>query len=221
MKSDQSPIKGGLDPDRWIDDHGDYLFRYAMFRLRNREAAEDAVQESLLAAVQAHNQYQHRSSERTWLVGILRHKIVDHLRRSNRYLAIETDDEADFEAVCFQMEGKFTGHWRAEYAPTQNLRCDEILEQKDFLMTLDRCLRVLPQRMATVFVLKEIDGLSCEEICESLNLSKSNLWVLLHRARLQLRHLLEKEWLAAKPAAASVKASEKVPSRSGELSAVA
>lgn len=217
MKSDQSPIQNGLDPDRWIDDHGDYLFRYAMFRLRNREAAEDAVQESLLAAVQAHNQYQHRSSERTWLVGILRHKIVDHLRRSNRYLAIETDGEADFEAVCFQMEGKFTGHWRAEYAPTQNLRCDEILEQKDFLMTLDRCLRVLPQRMATVFVLKEIDGLSCEEICESLNLSKSNLWVLLHRARLQLRHLLEKEWLAA-TATASVKESEKVPRRSRALS---
>lgn len=219
MKSNEAPTQSGLDPDRWIDDHGDYLFRYAMFRLRNREAAEDAVQEALLAAVQSHDQYQHRSSERTWLVGILRHKIVDHLRRSNRYTTLDTEGEGDFETVCFQTEGKFSGHWRSAYAPAPNsLRSDEMLEQKDFLLTLDRCLEVLPERMAAVFILKEIDGLSCEEICDSLSITKSNLWVLLHRARLQLRHLLEKEWLNAKPATTSVRAREILSTNSIELS---
>jgi|ERR1700752_61544 len=219
MTSKDTPLQSGLDPDRWIDDHGDYLFRYAMFRLRNREAAEDAVQEALLAAVQSHDQYQYRSSERTWLVGILRHKIVDHLRRSNRYAAVDFEGESDFESVCFDSQGNFPGHWNPAYAPTNSLRCDELVEQKDFLLTLNRCLGVLPERMATVFILKEIDELSSEEICESLNLSKSNLWVLLHRARLQLRHLLEKEWLNARPAA-SVKSPEIVPHQSRSLSAV-
>lgn len=214
MKSNQAPIETGLDPDRWIDDHGDYLFRYAMFRLRNREAAEDAVQESLLAAVQSHSQYQRRSSERTWLVGILRHKIVDHLRRSSRYEALDLESEGDFESLCFEAQGKYSGHWRAGYAPAQELRCDEMVEQKDFMLTLDRCLRALPERMATVFILKEIDGLSCEEICESLSLTKSNLWVLLHRARLQLRHLLEKEWLNAKPSTTNVRSTQTLPRRS-------
>lgn len=221
MKSDNTPLPTDLDPERWVDDHGDYMFRYAMFRLRNREAAEDAVQESLLAAVQAQDQYQNRSSERTWLVGILRHKIVDHMRRSNRYAAIDFEGEGEFESLCFQSEGKFTGHWRSGYAPTSgNLRCDELVEQKDFLNTLDRCLAVLPERMATVFILKEIDGLSCEEICASLNLSKANVWVLLHRARLQLRHLIEKEWLNARPAGANLKSQPAISRKSSPLSAV-
>jgi RNA polymerase sigma-70 factor (ECF subfamily) len=221
MKSNQAPMQTGLDPTRWIDDHGDYLFRYAMFRLRNRDAAEDAVQESLLAAVQSHEQYQHRSSERTWLVGILRHKIVDHLRRGNRYAAIDLETENDFETVCFETQGKYSGHWRAGYAPSLNtLSCDARVQQKDFFSTLERCLRVLPERMATVFILKEIDGLSCDEICESLSLTKSNLWVLLHRARLQLRHLLEREWLSAASATANVRSSERVPRKSESLSAV-
>lgn len=222
MKTYPSPTKTGLDPDRWIDDHGDYLFRYAMFRLRNREAAEDAVQETLLAAVQSHEQYEHRSSERTWLVGILRHKIVDHLRRNNRYAAIDLEAEGQFESLCFEAQGRFSGHWRTGYAPTGNsLSCDELVEQKDFMLTLERCLRALPERMATAFILKEIDGLSSDEICESLNLSKANLWVLLHRTRLQLRHLVEKEWLSARSSAAStVTTTSMMPPKSGSLSAV-
>lgn len=222
MKTCLSPSNASLDPDRWIDDHGDYLFRYAMFRLRNREAAEDAVQESLLAAVQSHEQYEHRSSERTWLVGILRHKIVDQLRSNYRYSAYDLEAGSHFESLCFEAEGKFGGHWRSGYAPTvNNLRCDEMVEQKDFLLTLDRCLRALPERMATAFILKEIDGLSSDEICESLNLSKANLWVLLHRTRLQLRHLVEKEWLSANsPAASTVTTTSMMPPKSKSLSAV-
>jgi RNA polymerase sigma-70 factor (ECF subfamily) len=222
MKTNEAPRQAGLDPDRWIDDHGDYLFRYAMFRLRNREAAEDAVQEALLAAVQSHHSYQGRSSERTWLVAILRNKIVDHLRLSNRYAGIDFESEASFESLCFETEGKYAGHWRADHAPTlTGFQCDQMVAEKDFFATLDRCLRELPDRMATVFILKEIDGLSGDEICESLKLTKSNLWVLLHRARLQLRHLLEREWLSAKPAVAAMKASASMPRTSGSFSAVA
>lgn len=218
MSSNEAPTPTGIDPDRWIEDHGDHLFRYAMFRLRDREAAEDAVQETLLAAMQSQGQYQRRSSERTWLIAILRHKIVDHLRRSSRYLSLELESEADFESLCFEAEGKFKGHWRGAFAPAAEFRCDEIVEEKDFLATLDRCLRALPERMATVFILKEIDGLSCDEICQSLNLTKSNLWVLLHRARLQLRHSLEKHWLSTQ-ADARVRSPGKVQRATATLSA--
>ena len=202
MKSNHAPTKSDCDPEVWIDEHGDYLFRYAMFRLRSRHAAEDVVQETLLAAIQSHHRYEQRSSERTWLVAILRNKIVDHIRRNIRYTEMDFESEANFESLCFESEGKSRGHWRAGFAPTLSAAsCDQLVEQKDFLATLDRCLTALPERMATVFVLKEIDGLSCDEICDSLKLTKSNLWVLLHRARLQLRHSLEHEWQNRRPEA--------------------
>ena len=135
---------------------------------------------------------------------------------------MDIDSESDFESLCFATQGQSTGHWQAGYAPTMNnLSCDLMVEQKDFLLTLEQCLRVLPERMATVFIRKEIDGLSCEEICQSLNLSKSNLWVLLHRARLQLRHLLEKEWLSAKPSAIPLSKATSLSHSTGSLAAVA
>ncbi len=89
MKTNEAPKKVAVDPSKWIDDHGDYLFRYALFRLRDPGAAEDVVQETLLAAVKSHQRFEQRSAERTWLVGILKHKIVDQLRLMNRYAALD------------------------------------------------------------------------------------------------------------------------------------
>ena len=201
MTTNKAPQNTAVDPGRWIDDHGDYLFRYALMRLRNREAAEDVVQEALLAAVQSHHQYKHRSSERTWLIGILKHKIIDQLRSRNRYAALDLlETENGFESLCFESQGKMAGSWRVDYAPALwNVPSQNVVEQKEFFQTLERCLSAIPARMATAFILKEIDGLSCDEICESLNLTKSNLCVLLHRARLQLRHSLEREWFNIQP----------------------
>ncbi len=190
-----------LDPALWLEQYGNYLFRYAMFRLRDTDAAEDAVQETLLAALQARLRYDRRSSERTWLVGILKHKVIDHFRRLSR--ARETPAFAYThreEYDPFERTGQWVGHWRADHAPIDwQLDASTVLESKEFWETLDRCLSELPQRTAMAFTLREVDGLSSEEICDVLNLSPNNLWVMLHRARMKLRSSLEAEWFRNEP----------------------
>jgi RNA polymerase sigma-70 factor (TIGR02943 family) len=188
------------DPSAWLETHGDYLYRYAMFRLRNATAAEDAVQETLLAALQASNRYQGSSSERTWLVEILKHKIIDHYRRIGRAREVRAFDLGEDEYDPFERSGEWEGHWREDMAPTDwHLDASATLEKKEFWETLDRCLSDLPQRTALAFTMREIDGLSSEEVCDVLDLSRNNLWVLLHRARLQLRYSLEAAWVRGEP----------------------
>ena len=190
-----------LDPSMWLEKHGDCLFRYAMFRLRDTDAAEDAVQETMLAALRAHQRYEGHGSERTWLVGILKHKVIDHYRRISRTREVapgsrERDDDYD----PFEKTGQWAGHWRADRAPTEwQLDAASVLERKEFWETMDRCLSELPQRTAMAFTLREVDGLSSEEICDVLNLSPNNLWVMLHRARMKLRSSLEAEWFRNQP----------------------
>lgn len=184
------------NPEKWIDDHGDYLYGFAMFRLRDQHAAEDAVQETLLAGLQSRERFDGRSSERTWLVGILKHKVVDHYRKVGNAREVSWQSESstdDFEP--FERTGEWIGHWRAEFAPT-NWEPDAfaMLERKDFWSTLDRCLAKLPEKTAIAFVMREIDGFSSEEICDVLDLSRNNLWVMLHRARMKLRDSLDIEW---------------------------
>lgn len=186
----------GPDPAAWLDEHGDSLFRYAMTRLRDRALAEDFVQETLLAALQSHDRFDGRSSERTWLVGILKHKIADHFRRTSRERPVAGDE---IESVAgdeyFAESGKWAGHWKAEFAPVEWTATPETeLEHAEFWKVVDGCLSPLPERMARAFTLREIDGLSTEEICEILQVSTSNLWVLLHRARLRLRRCIEVNW---------------------------
>ena len=193
MKPD---FKSFPDPALWLDEHGDYLFRYAMYRLRDTTAAEDAVQETLLAALQSCEQFGGRSSERTWLIGIMKHKIIDHYRRIGRGQEISYANDARYEEFDpFEKGGERAGHWRSEFAPT-NWRFDgsTTVEQKEFWEILGRCLAGLPKRTAMAFSLREIDGFSSEEICDLLNVSRNNLWVMLHRARLKLRNSLEAEW---------------------------
>ena len=188
-------------PENWIEQYGDYLFRYAMFRLRDAAAAEDAVQETLLAALQSDNRFAGRSSERTWLVGILKHKIIDHYRRIGRGHEVAYEGDATYgEFDPFEKTGEWAGHWRADLAPTNwQFDASATLEKKEFWETLDRCLAELPKRTAMAFVLREVDGLSSEEVCDLLDLSRSNLWVMLHRARLKLRNALETEWFGGNP----------------------
>ena len=174
----------GLDPAIWLQRHGDYLYRHALFRLRDAAAAEDVVQETLLAALKSSNRFVGRSNERTWLVGILKHKVIDHFRNSQREAQLECcdNDEEFFDKA---------GAWKSTSRPfAWNVNPESALELKDFQRRVESCLNQLPQRLAQVFVLREIDELTTEEICTLLNITSTNLWVMLHRARLRLQQLL-------------------------------
>lgn len=188
------------DAGVWLDQHGDYLFKYASFRLRDASAAEDVVQETFLAALKAYEKFEGRGSERTWLVGILKHKITDHFRRIAREAPLgQEEDEGPEHAEFFTRTDGWDNHWNNEYAPTEwHATPAQLVEQGDFWRIFNECLSPLPKRTASAFTLREVDGLSSEEICEMLSVTVNNLWVMLHRARLHLRNCLHMNWFGKK-----------------------
>lgn len=199
-----STQKQTLDPTRWLDFHGDYLYRCALVRVREAAVAEDLLQETLVAAIGACESHEGRSSERTWLIGIMKHKIYDYFRRVARAPESQLSAEAeDQELELFESTGTWKGHWREDYAPLSWPKDSVgLLESRQFWETFDRCLSRLPRQMAIAFTLREIDGMSTNQICEILEVSPNNLWVILHRSRARLRQLLEAEWFrTSNPAA--------------------
>ena len=185
-----------LDPTEWLNEHGDYLYRYALVRVRDSAAAEDLLQETLLAAIGSCQTHEGRSSERTWLLGIMKHKVVDYFRRFARTPEFQLSSEEGHDDLdWFEREGAWRGHWREDQAPVcWPVDAVKLLESREFWETFDRCLARLSPQMAVAFTLREIDGLSSQEICEILNVTPNNLWVILHRSRAKLRHFLEAEW---------------------------
>ena len=194
--------KQGLEPTGWLDKYGNYLYRYALMRVRDAAVAEDLLQETLLAAISSYQSHAGRSSERTWLVGIMKHKVVDYFRRAaktSQFQLIEEHEDRD----SFENEGLWPGHWREDRAPLSwPVDAAQLLESREFWEAFDRCLSRLPQQMAVAFTLREIDGLTSDEICEILNVTPNNLWVTLHRGRAKLREMLETEWFSCRAAAA-------------------
>ena len=181
-----------LDPARWVDEHGNCLYRYALVRVRTREVAEDLVQDTLLVAVRSQDRFAARSSERSWLVGILKHKIVDYYRRLGRETTF-----TDLEFLKDECSHKFTegGWWNHDQGPhAWKPRADAVVHQAEFWQTMRDCLGKLPPRVATVFMLREMEEVPSKEICATVNVSEANLWVMLHRARLALRECLEIRW---------------------------
>jgi len=192
----------GLGPNKWLDCHGDYLYRYALMRVRNAAVAEDVLQQTLRASIHSCERHAGRSSERTWLVGIMKRKVVDHFRRLARTAQFQLTTEAD-EKDCFEESGPWRGHWREDQAPLSwSVDAAGLLESSEFWETVDRCLSQLPPQMSIAFTLREIDGLTSTEICEILSITPNNLWVLLHRSRSKLRQLLEANWFSRGAAAA-------------------
>jgi RNA polymerase sigma-70 factor (ECF subfamily) len=182
-------------PETWdpreVERHRPYLLRYALLQLRDAVAAEDAVQETLLAALRGGERFGGRSSVKTWLTGILKHKIIDQLRRDAREQPLRDDtpaDEADIADATFGDDGhwhEFPADWGAP---------DKSLESKQFWAVFEMCVQVMPPRTARVFVMREVMELTTEEICKELGISTTNCWVMLHRARLALRACLETKW---------------------------
>ncbi len=186
------PGSNALNPERWVDAHGDYLYRYALSRVRDTQSAEDCVQETLLSALKSRENFSGESSERTWLTGILKHKIIDHFRKTSRERAVsDMETEEDFTEDFFDKKGM----WKMDAAPSDwTMDPDAALSQKEFLKTLEGCLKKLPARLARLFTLVEMDGLSSDESCKVLNVTATNVWVMLYRARMGLRKCLEKNW---------------------------
>jgi RNA polymerase sigma-70 factor (ECF subfamily) len=182
----------GLDPEQWVDQHGDVLYRYALLRVRQSEPAAELVQETFLDALSAREHYSGRSSERTWLIGILKHKLADHYRHQAR----DRPEAGDSLVPAGTGEGNFDrrGHWVAGPLPWEG-EPSEDLERREFWEELGRCLERLPPHLADPFLFSELDGLGGDEICQILRISPANLWARLHRARLLLRGCLERRWL--------------------------
>jgi RNA polymerase sigma-70 factor (ECF subfamily) len=183
-----------LNPETWVKDHADYLFRYAIGRVRNREVAEDMVQETLLAAIKGKDQFKGEASERTWLVGILKHKMMDYFRKPSRELPVSglvTSEDPPEE--FFDLIGK----WQVKPGSWGDSPMDA-LEKKEFWKTFEACLSALPGRLAQIFALREFEGLKSEEICNLLHVSTTNLNVMLFRSRIRLARCLGTNWFGKK-----------------------
>ncbi len=164
-----------------------YLLRYASLQLRDSHAAEDAVQETLLAALAGEAGFGGRSNLRTWLTGILKHKIVDGIRRAAREAPAGSEEE--FDALFDEK-----GHWLE--LPSAWKEPQAALEQSQFFVKLEECLARLPAKTAQVFMMREHMGLETDEICKELAVTPTHCWVLLYRARMALRECLNMSWFA-------------------------
>jgi RNA polymerase sigma-70 factor (ECF subfamily) len=174
-----------LDAHTWLADHGDYLFRVARRQLHSDELAEDAVQETLLAALSAQARYAGDASPRTWLTAILKHKIVDLIRRQVRETGLPRDeDDAESVDLLFRQDG----HWAEPVKSWGNPQA--AAERGQLRRVLDECADRLKPLMAQAFSLREVAGMETEEICKELGITPTNCWVLLHRARLFMRECL-------------------------------
>ncbi len=178
-------------PERWLQEHGDALYRFALIQVRNTHQAEELVQVTLLAALESCDRFSGQSSVRTWLIGILKHKVLDHFRRESR---IEYNDwiEEEHDAHDNASEFAANGHWQTPVADWGNP--EQLQENQEFWIFLQRCLEQLPSHLARIYFLRELMEASTEEICKELSVSATNLWTSLHRARTGLRKCLGNAW---------------------------
>jgi len=174
----------------WVNEYSDPLFLYARKRLPDEETARDVLQDSFVAAWRNIRSYRGETSVKSWLYIILKSRIIDHYRKTAR--AFETEEliePADpfFDETSHWREGRYPAEWVVQFR--------DPVEVRDFRRVLKLCSRKLKEMQYAVFVMKYLDGLDSEEICESLGLSVSNFWVLMHRAKVRLRACMEKNWL--------------------------
>lgn len=169
-----------------------YLMRFARLQLRNDAWAEDCVSETLLAALAKPQAFGNRSHLKTWLVGILKHKVLDTLRARAREATLADDDgdgSAELDALVFKADGHFAS------APANWGNPEQELSSRQFMQMLETCVEKLPASMGRIFLMREWLELSADEICKELSVTSTNLFVQLHRARLRLRECVELNWL--------------------------
>jgi RNA polymerase sigma-70 factor (ECF subfamily) len=172
---------------QWVETHGDYLLGFAMMRVRDRDAAEDLVQETFVAAISAQRDFAGQSTIRTWLTGILKNKIADHFRKAARMRSFDMGD--DLENSYFGADDHWKrapGKWKGDPS--------EVVRHNELRIVLQNCLDALPSGLAQVFVLRDLEEMDADAVCATLQITASNLYTALHRARFRLRRCVEAKW---------------------------
>lgn len=188
---DQPTRAPGLDPRQWVEHYADQLYSYALSRLDDEEQARDLVQETFLSALEKVSQFQGNSSERTWLTAILKYKIIDVYRKRNSGLRTQRMEEEP-ELEFFE---ESNGHWKEQHSPRpMGIGGADPLANKELAAILKKCLQKLPALWLSVFSMKHMDDAATETICKELKVTPSNFWVIIHRAKLNLRACIQKSW---------------------------
>ncbi len=184
------PEDAPLEPSEWLNAYGDYLYRYAMSRLRDSNAAEEVVQETFLNGIRKFAQYSGEGSQRGWLLTILKRKIVDHVRQRAKF---DRDGAVGFDRDPTEELFDKSGHWKQSVTAWMNAPVDSI-ESRELWAIVENCLTHLPPGQSSVFMLSVMEELDSDQICRELDITPSNLWVRLHRARIGLASCVGARW---------------------------
>jgi RNA polymerase sigma-70 factor (ECF subfamily) len=178
-----------LSPDLWIENYADYLYNYAITRVNDADLSKDLVQETFFAGLKSAKNFQGKATERTWLTSILKRKIIDYYRKIN-----SNKGKAEVR-MNFYSDGENEGNWIEEKVPQSwDNESEKTIENEELKNQLEDCIDNLPEKYEMVFRMKTIQGFETEEICKELEITASNLWVIIHRARTQLRKCMEDNW---------------------------
>ncbi|GLU43810.1 sigma-70 family RNA polymerase sigma factor [Allomuricauda sp. NBRC 101325] len=181
--------KHQLHPENWVDQHADYLFNYAVGRVSDAEIAKDLVQETFMAGLNSSKNFKGDAAERTWLVSILKRKVIDHYRKIN-----SKKGKAEVR-MSYSSDTEAEGDWlEQQVADPFSKDGDNVMENEELGMAIQDCMSKLPEKQAMVFKMKTIQDMSTEDICNELGINPSNLWVMIHRARTALMGCLNENW---------------------------
>jgi RNA polymerase sigma-70 factor (ECF subfamily) len=191
MAETSQPAVEIAPPETWVDRYGNYLYAYAMSRLRNAAAAEDCVQDTFLAGIKALDRFDGSRDIKFWLRGIMHNKIVDQIRKSvkENKVNIDNEDEGLLESFWYKYSGIATTNpdpW--QFNPRK--ACDNT----EFWEVLNTCIDQVKEPARQAFVLRMLEDMETEEVCKVMDITPNYLWVLLHRARGQLKISLEQKW---------------------------
>lgn len=177
-----------IDPTKWVDQYSDYLFNYTIARVNDREKAQDLISETFLAGLKSMKNFKGEASERTWLISILKRKIIDHYRKSN-------SKKGKAEVRIHYKDEESEGDWLEErVADPFDKTAEDNLQNKELGEAIYGCLGQLPEKQAAIFRMKTIENIDTEVICNEFNITPSNFWVIIHRARTAMAGCMEKSW---------------------------
>lgn len=178
-----------IDPNNWIKKYSDYLLNYTVVRVDGREIAKDLVQETFFAGLKSMKNFKGEASERTWLISILKRKIIDHYRKIN-----SNKGKAEVR-MSFNSDNENEGDWmESRVSDPYATNAENEIENTELGAAIQNCLSKLPEKQRDIFKMKTIDNFDTEAICNEFEISASNLWVIIHRARTSMATCLETNW---------------------------